>query len=125
MFKNLFKKALQPTKDSWFSKAMHIFDRTSIDDSVWDELEEVMISADIGMETAEKLIERTKQRVKDEKLKDGQQVREALQKEMVNILSLPVSEPPVASPPRVVLVIGVNGSAKTTSIAKLAYKAKN
>jgi fused signal recognition particle receptor len=63
MFKNLFKKALQPTKDSWFSKAMHLFDRTSIDESIWEELEEVMISADVGMETAEKLIEKTKQRV--------------------------------------------------------------
>ncbi len=125
MFKNLFKKALQPTKDSWFSKAMHLFDRTSIDESIWTELEEVLISADVGMETTEKLIERTKQRVKDEKLKDGAQVREALKKEMVNILNLPSPEPVVAAPPKVVLVIGVNGSGKTTSIAKLAFQAKN
>ncbi len=125
MFKNLFKKALQPTKESWFSKAMHLFDRTSIDESIWTELEELMIAADVGMETTEKLIDRTKQRVKDEKLKDGAQVREALKKEMVNILCLPAPETPVASPPKVVLVIGVNGSGKTTSIAKLAYQAKN
>lgn len=125
MFKNLFKKALQPTKDSWFSKAMHLFDRTSIDESIWSELEEVLISADVGMETTEKLIERTKKRVKEEKLKDGEQVREALKKEMVNILDLPAPEPVVALPPRVVLVIGVNGSGKTTSIAKMAYQAKN
>jgi fused signal recognition particle receptor len=116
---------LQPTKESWFSKAMHLFDRASIDESIWDELEELMIAADVGMETAGKLIERTKQKVKDEKLKDGAQVREALKKEMVNILNLPVPEIKVASPPQVILVIGVNGSGKTTSIAKLAYKAKN
>jgi fused signal recognition particle receptor len=125
VFKNLFKKALQPTKDSWFSKAMHLFDRTSIDESIWTELEEVLISADVGMETTDKLIEKTKQRVKDEKLKDGAQVREALKKEMVNILNLPSPEPAVASPPKVILVIGVNGSGKTTSIAKLAAQAKN
>jgi fused signal recognition particle receptor len=125
VFKNLFKKALQPTKDSWFSKAMHLFDRASFDESLWTELEEVLISADVGMETTEKLIERTKQRVKEEKLKDGAQVREALKTEMVNILNLPVQEPVVTSPPKVVLVIGVNGSGKTTSIAKLAYAAKN
>jgi fused signal recognition particle receptor len=125
MFKNLFKKALQPTKDGWFSKAMQLFDRPSIDESIWDELEEVLIAADVGMETAEKIIQRTKQRVRDEKLKDGQQVREALKNEMVNILDLPASEPAVAALPRVVLVIGVNGSGKTTSIAKLAYQAKN
>lgn len=125
MFKNLFKKALQPTKDSWFSKAMQLFERTSIDESIWMELEEVLISADVGMETTEKLIEKTRQRVKDEKLKDGTQVREALKKEMVNILNLPAPEAVVTSPPKVILVIGVNGSGKTTSIAKLAFQAKN
>jgi fused signal recognition particle receptor len=125
VFKNLFKKALQPTKESWFSKAMHLFDRSTIDESIWDELEELMIAADVGMETAEKLIQRTKQRVKDEKLKDGAQVREALKNEMVSILSLPIPQINVASPPQVVLVIGVNGSGKTTSIAKMAFKAKN
>jgi fused signal recognition particle receptor len=125
MFKNLFKKALQPTKDSWFSKAMHLFDRSTIDDSIWDELEELMIASDIGMETAEKLIQRTKQKVKDDKLKDGAQVREALKTEMVKILDLPYLPPRVASPPTVVLVIGVNGSGKTTSIAKMAHKAKS
>ncbi len=125
MFKNLFKKALQPTKDNWFSKAMHLFDRTSIDESIWTELEEVLISADVGMETTEKLIERTKQRVKEEKMKDGTQVREALKKEMVDILNLPSPEPVVTSPPKVILVIGVNGSGKTTSIAKMALQAKN
>ena len=52
-------------------------------------------------------------------------MREALKKEMVNILNLPVAEPVVTAPPRVILVIGVNGSGKTTSIAKLAYQAKN
>jgi fused signal recognition particle receptor len=124
-FKSLFKKALKPTKDSWFSKAMQLFDRTSIDESIWEELEEVLIAADVGMETTEKLIERTKQRVKDEKIKDGLQIREALKKEMVDILNLPVKEPVVTALPRVTLVIGVNGSGKTTSIAKLANQYKN
>jgi fused signal recognition particle receptor len=124
MFRNLFKKALQPTKDSWFSKAMHLFDRSTIDESLWTELEEVLISADVGMETTEKLIQRTRQRVKDEKIKEGSGVREALKTEMVKILSLPVVEPVVAALPRVILVIGVNGSGKTTSIAKMAYRAK-
>jgi fused signal recognition particle receptor len=125
LFKNLFKKALQPTKDNWFSKAMHLFDKPTFDDSIWTDLEELLISADVGMETTGKLIEQTKKRVKDEKLNEGQQVKEALKKEMVRMLDLPVSEPAVSSPPKVILVIGVNGSGKTTSIAKLAFMNKN
>jgi fused signal recognition particle receptor len=121
----LFKKALQPTKDNWFSKAMHLFDRSNIDDSIWDELEEVMIASDVGMETSEKLIQAVKRRVKEDKLKEGSQVREALKDEMVKILDVHFVETYVASPPRVTLVIGVNGSGKTTSIAKLALQAKN
>jgi fused signal recognition particle receptor len=124
VFRNLFKKALQPTKDSWFSRAMQLFDRTSIDESIWDELEEVLISADVGMETTEKLIESTRQRVRDEKLKDGIQVREALKQEMVKILRVASRETKSITRPKVILVIGVNGSGKTTSIAKLAYQAK-
>ncbi len=125
MFRNLFKKALQPTKEGWFGKAMHLFDRQTFDESLWSELEEVLIAADVGVETTETLIARTRQRVKDEKLKDGNDVREALKAEMVNILTLPVAERAVPAPPRVILVIGVNGSGKTTSIAKMAYQAKN
>ncbi len=122
---NLFKRALQPSHDSWFSRAMHLFDRAAVDESIWPELEELLISADVGMETTEKLIERTKQRVKEEKINEGSLVREALKKEMVNILNIPVKEVvPAGSLPRVVLVIGVNGSGKTTSIAKLAYKSR-
>jgi len=125
LFKNLFKKALQPTKEGWFSKAMHLFDRSTIDESIWEELEELLIAADVGMETTEKLIGNTKARVKKEKLSDGAQVREALKQEMVSILDLPAASPKIAAPPEVVLVIGVNGSGKTTSIAKLAHLAKS
>jgi fused signal recognition particle receptor len=124
MFRNLFKKALQPTKEGWFSKAMHLFDRSTIDESLWSELEELLISADVGVETTEKLIQRTRQRVKDEKIREGGGVREALKGEMVNILALPRLNAPAAVGPKVVLVIGVNGSGKTTSIAKLAFRAK-
>lgn len=125
MFKNLFNKALKPTKESWFSKAMHLFDRSNIDESIWEELEEVLIAADVGMETTEKLIAQTRLRVKEEKLKDGEQVREALKKEMVTILDLPAASSKTSALPEVILVIGVNGSGKTTSIAKLAYLAKS
>ena len=104
---------------------MRLFDRPTLDDSVWEELEELLISADVGLGTTEKLLERVKQRAKEEKFAEGAAARQALQEEMVKILKIDFQPPAVPAPPRVVLAVGVNGGGKTTSIAKLAYKARN
>lgn len=118
------EKALKPSRDSWFKRAMHLFDRPTVDETVWAELEELLISADVGMSTTQKLLEQVRRRVKEEKLSQGSAVREALQQEMVKILNIEVQVSAPSSLPRVVLAVGVNGSGKTTSIAKLAYRAK-
>jgi len=104
---------------------MHLFDRTAIDEAVWAELEELLISADVGVSTTEKLIERVRQQVAGEKVNQGSLVRSALKAEMVNILKIDIQKVPEGLSPRVILVVGVNGCGKTTSIAKLAYKSKN
>jgi len=108
---------------------MRLFDRPAVSDEVWNELEELLVSADVGVGTAEKLIEKVKQRVareKREKIDQGSLVRAALQTEMVDILRIEREEEPVnRSLPRVTLVVGVNGGGKTTSIAKLAHSLKN
>jgi len=104
---------------------MRLFDRTGIGEEVWTELEELLILADVGVSTTEKLIERVKQRVAQEQISQGSLVRSALKAEMVNILKLtPQEAPNSASVPKVILAVGVNGSGKTTSIAKLAYSSK-
>jgi fused signal recognition particle receptor len=118
------EKALKPSRDSWFKRAMHLFDRAAVDEAVWAELEELLISADVGFSTTEKLLERVKQRAKEEKFTEGSALREALQQEMVKILDIDFQPLAPQSPPKVVMAVGVNGSGKTTSIAKLAYKAK-
>ena len=87
------------------------------------ELEELLISADVGVSTAERLIEKLKRRAAEEKL-DGSSVRSALKAEMVSILKIDTPVAASVSVPRVILAVGVNGSGKTTSIAKLAYRAK-
>jgi fused signal recognition particle receptor len=121
---NIFQKALKRTHDTWFGKAMGLFDRKNIDDEVWDEFEELLISADVGVMTTEKLIDKVKQRTAEEKL-DGSQVGSALKEAMVEMLTLPpVAENNGAASTRVTLLVGVNGSGKTTSIAKLAYRMK-
>jgi fused signal recognition particle receptor len=119
------EQALKPSRDSWFKRAMHLFDRPTVDEMVWGELEELLISADVGFSTTEKLLEQVRQVAKGEKLSQGSAVRDALQQAMVGMLTIEV--PPLAvspSLPEVILAVGVNGSGKTTSIAKLAYKAK-
>ncbi len=122
----LFDQGLKRSRDTWFTKAMRLFDRTAIDEAVWAELEELLISADVGVNTTEKLIERVRRRVKEESISQGTLVRAALKAEMVSILKTGVYGTSVPlSLPRVVLVVGVNGCGKTTSIAKLAYSAKN
>jgi fused signal recognition particle receptor len=103
---------------------MGLLDRKKIDEEVWEELEELLISADVGVATTTKLINNVKQKAADEDLA-GSQVGAALQQEMVNILSIPAREDNEEKPsPKVILLVGVNGSGKTTSIAKLAYSMK-
>ena len=158
-------------KETWFGKIANIFNRDSFEDEVWEELEELLISADVGVDTASKLLSKVKQRVKTDRLLEVSQIREALKEEMISLLSVPSSrpltschsersedsnlaqgklreesEPAQAYPeqsesgkireeyydaqgrlsegeesPHVILIVGVNGSGKTTSIAKLAY----
>jgi fused signal recognition particle receptor len=104
---------------------MSLFDRASIGQEVWEDLEELLISADVGVGTTEKLIGAVRRRAAEEKL-DGSQVSAALKEEMVKILSIPPREAVAnATSPEVMLVVGVNGSGKTTSIAKLAFRMKN
>jgi fused signal recognition particle receptor len=103
---------------------MRLFDRTTIDEAVWEVLEELLIAADVGIPTTEKLIEQVKQRAREEKVSQGSMVRDILKSEMAAVLSLDGGAVQVASPPGVTLVVGVNGGGKTTSIAKLAARAK-
>jgi fused signal recognition particle receptor len=117
------KKVLKPSRDSWFKRVVRLFDRTTVDEAVWVELEELLISADVGVSTTERLIEKVKQKAAKEKL-DGSSVRSVLKAEMVSILKIDTPVAGSVSLPRVVLAVGVNGGGKTTSIAKLAYRAK-
>jgi fused signal recognition particle receptor len=128
---DLLKKTelgVKRSKETWFGKIANIFNRGSFGDEVWEELEELLVSADVGVDTTSKLLSEVKQRVKTDKLSQPSQVRETLKEEMVSLLSIPPSRPSAScyserseESPQVILVVGVNGSGKTTSIAKLAY----
>jgi fused signal recognition particle receptor len=121
IFKKKTEQALKRTKEAWFGKIASLFDRQTIDKGLWDELEELLIAADTGVDTTEKLISRVKERVNKQKISDAHQVRTVLMEEMILMLQVDGSRPELPASPRVVLVVGVNGSGKTTSIAKLGY----
>jgi len=101
---------------------MHLFDRATIDDEVWNELEELLIGADVGINTAEKLLGVVKERADKERL-NGSQMQGTLKAEMMDILKIAGrGEPAAPAPPRITLFVGVNGGGKTTSIAKYAHR---
>ncbi len=120
------EQSVKLSRQSWFSRIARLFDRAGIGAETWEELEELLILADVGVATTQKLLGKVKERAKKEGL-DGSAVREALKQEMVAMLTVVPPQP--LSPPsnalEVLLVAGVNGSGKTTSIAKLAYQLKN
>ena len=104
---------------------MHLFDRPAIDEAIWVDLEELLISADVGVNTTEKLIKKLRQRPAEEKTDQRLLVHTTLKAEMINMLKIDIQEVPSNLSPRVTLVVGVNGGGKTTSVAKLAYRLKN
>ena len=91
-----------------------------IDDDFYDELEESMNLADVGLDTAEKLVERLRERVRGERLRDAEAVRDALKDILSELLETDDLTLRMGTKPSVVLVIGVNGVGKTTTIGKLA-----
>ena len=94
----------------------------AIDEAFWEELEEILIMADVGFETAHTLTERLRRRARVEGIHDASELREAMRLELLEAFK-PVRRISVVNPPEVVLMIGVNGVGKTTTIAKLCHRA--
>ncbi len=113
--------SLAKTRQGFFGRIGTIFQANEITDDTWDELEELLIQADLGINAATGLVERLRERVHQEGIKRVEDARQALKDELLALLADP--PPMVIEEPRlltVVLIVGVNGSGKATSIAKLA-----
>jgi fused signal recognition particle receptor len=122
---NPFKNTLSRTRQI-FSRMGNTFKQDEITDDLWDELEETLLGADIGPNTTMWLMDQLKQRVEAEQMKTGTQVQQALREELALLLGQPKPLNLAKDGSlTVILIIGVNGSGKTTSIAKLAYRLKN
>lgn len=122
------QQAIEKTRSGLFGRIGEIF-RTDepITEEMWDELEEVMIMGDVGIDTAEILIHRVRRKVAQDHLTQARQARAVLKRELVRLLE---ADPPAYSErttrPYIILVVGVNGAGKTTLIAKMSkrYKAE-
>jgi fused signal recognition particle receptor len=129
--KETLNEGLQKTKEGFFSKITKaIAGKSTVDDEVLDSLEEALVSADVGIDTTLQIIERIEKRVKQEKYINTSELNELLQQEIHGVLidaddsSYKNFELPAGKKPYVILVVGVNGVGKTTTIGKLAHNYK-
>ena len=129
--KETLDKGLEKTKESFLSKiARAVVGKTKVDDEVLDNLEEVLITSDVGVDTTLKIIERIEKRVASDKYVNTDELNAILKDEIAALLeennTVDGSEftIPASSDPYVIMVVGVNGVGKTTTIGKLAYQFK-
>ena len=116
-----FKSSLARSKSGFISKLDGLFSSSNLDESFFEQLEEILVTGDVGIETSLKLTDQLKSEAKNLKLKDGKQFKALLFEKVTQILT-PSSSPELPDvKPQVILLVGVNGSGKTTSAAKLAY----
>jgi len=123
------RSGLKRSKESWVGMITQILHRQRLDESLWEELEELLVTADVGMPTTALVINRVKEKTAAQHVIDPGDVIHLLKQEMVQVLhtehaSHPIFQSQTADRPLVILVIGVNGVGKTTSIAKLGHYLK-
>ncbi len=124
-FFDRLKDGLKKTKDAVFGQVNNIFKAfVKVDEDLLEELEELLIMADTGVASAEEIIEKLRERIKDERITDGDEAKQALREILIEAIG-EGEELKLSTSPSVILVIGVNGVGKTTSVAKLANVYKN
>ncbi|WP_109437156.1 signal recognition particle-docking protein FtsY [Aquimarina sp. AU119] len=140
LFKNIFSsekketldKGLEKSKTNFFSKlSKAVAGKSKVDDDVLDDLEEILVTSDVGVKTTIKIIERIENRVSKDKYLGTDELNKILREEIAGLLSetnvgeATDFEIPKDNKPYVLMVVGVNGVGKTTTIGKLAYQLKN
>src|SRR5659263_495797 len=129
--KAILEQGLSKTKENVFSKISRaIAGKSKVDEDVLDELEEILITSDVGVDTTLKIIERIEKRITRDKYIDTKELNNVLREEITGLLIKHDSEDadsfqlPEGKKPYVIMVVGVNGVGKTTTIGKLAHQFK-
>ena len=124
-FFDKLKQGLSKTKSSFDEKINNVFSNfRKVDEELLEELEEALIMSDVGVETSTKIISNLREKIKKEKIEDEQDVRQALREEIKKILDEVDNSLKLETTPAVILIVGVNGVGKTTSIGKIANRLK-
>ena len=122
-FFDKLKQGLSKTKTSFGEKLNNVFSNfRKVDEELLEELEEALIMSDVGVETSTKIIANLRDRIKKEKIEDEEAVKQALREEIKKIFDELDNSLHLETTPSVILVVGVNGVGKTTSIGKIANK---
>ena len=122
MAENIFskwKEGLDRTRKSTFGRIATMFGATEIKADTWDELEELLIQADLGVETTMRLVKKLKTQTSELGLTKSSELQQVLHDELLSLLKVPEQLPLDGISPAVILLVGVNGSGKTTTAAKL------
>jgi len=130
--KEILNRGLEKTKESVFSKLSRaVIGKSKVDEEVLDNLEEVLVTSDVGVSTTLRIIERIEARVARDKYLDTNELNRILKEEIIALLENSESGSeydfigPLPASPYVIMVVGVNGSGKTTTIAKIAHHYRN
>ena len=119
-FFDKIKAGLTKTREALGNTLSNVFTASEIDDDFYDELEESLILADLGVETALKAVEKLRKTVKEQRLKEAEEAKNALKQILTEMLNVGDTQLNLSTKPAVILVIGVNGVGKTTTIGKIS-----
>jgi fused signal recognition particle receptor len=117
-----YRKGMEKTRGGLFGRLRQVFGGSTVSEETWEELETILIQSDVGMKTTDLLMERLRGRYRKEGMTKPEQVRKALKEELRKLLKPPQPLNVSGRPLSVVLIVGVNGSGKTTTIGKLSQR---
>jgi len=116
-----WRESLDRTRKATFGRIVTLFGGSEVDQDTWDELESLLIQADVGVDTSQQVIDRLRQAVIDQGITKSTELQHVLADELLNLLLPPSTMDLNQYKPAVILLVGVNGSGKTTTAAKLGY----